>query len=366
MRIFTILFIFSSTICFAQNINERFEKWPVVEKPIQITGIDISPDGKEVALVGGKMNSIYIYDFENRKLIREIPMEKDYLGYNVFYSGKGNYLTLQERVEEYSVKKSREADFTIVDLNKGKVIMKFDRINDAKITADEKHLVTLEKKKVIVRDLTTKKIVSEFKADDATNALAVSPDGKHFAIVKKPSKKEAAMLASKNVKKKVIKAAAKTKFLISIYDSETLDLVSLVPEFYDNINMLYYMQNGEKLVSFNVAQNSYVNVALPKDDYVPSREGYLGRSTMQPDFSYSRNGQYFGIATFETFPSVNIYRVENNSIVDKYDTRMKILKNIKDNIFAGINSSFVFLPDNEYVLIAYGNSLIKWRFEKGE
>ena len=163
MRILTILFLFSSTICFAQNINERFEKWPVVEKPIQITGIDISPDGKEVALVGGKMNSIYIYDFENRKLIREIPMEKDYLGFNVFYSAKGNYLTLQERVEEYSVKKSREADFAIVDLNKGKVIMKFDRINDAKITADEKHLVTLEKKKVVVRDLTTRKIVSELK-----------------------------------------------------------------------------------------------------------------------------------------------------------------------------------------------------------
>ena len=63
MRILIILLVFSSTICFAQNINERFEKWPVVENPIHITGIDISPEGKEVALVGGKMNSIYIYDF---------------------------------------------------------------------------------------------------------------------------------------------------------------------------------------------------------------------------------------------------------------------------------------------------------------
>jgi len=357
--IFLVYFAASS-----QNINENFEKWPVVEDAINITGIDISPDGKEVALVGGKMKAIYIYDYEGKNLIRKIPMEKDYLGYNVFYSAKGNYLTLQERVGEYSVKKSREADFAIVDLNAGKVIQKFNRISDAKITADETQLITLENKKVIFRDLKSGKILKEFKPDDATNALAVSPDGQHLAIVKKPSKKEAAMLASKNVKKKTIKAAAKTKFLISIYDTESLELLSLVPEFYDNINLLYYMQKGKKLVSFNVAQNSYVNVALPHEDYQPTREGYLGRSTTQPDFSYSPDGDYFGIATYESFPSVNIYNVETNAIVDKYDTRMKIWKNIKNNIFAGTNTSFVFLPDDKHVLIAYGNSLIKWQLEK--
>jgi WD40 repeat protein len=361
----SISLILISTLS-AQNINENFEKWPVIEEAINITGIALSPDGEEVALVGGRMEAIFIYDYKSREVIRKIPIEKDYQGYNIFYSAKGNYLILQERVTEKSTKKSREADFAIVDLNQGKVIHDFNRISDAKITPDEKQLITLEKNKVTIRDLNSGKELSEFKAEDATNALAVSPDGKHLAIVKKPSKKEVAMMIDRKVKKKVIKQAAKTKFLISIYDKESEELVSIVPEFYDNISLLYYMQNGEKLLSFNIAQNSYVNVALPKEDYQPSREGYLGRSSMQPDFSYSADGKYFGIATLESFPSVNIYKVETNSIVDKYDTKMKIWKNIKKNIFAGTNTSFVFLPDENHVLIAYGNSLIKWRFEKGE
>lgn len=360
----TITLLLFATLVYTQNINENFEKWPVIEEPINITGIDISPDGKEVALVGGKMKNVIIYDYSNKSIIKEIPITKDYGGFNVNYSTKGNYLLLQERVSDYSTKKSSTRDYTIIDLNSNKAIHSFDKISDAKISADEKELFTLEKGKVYIRDLITGEIKKKFEPEDATNVLAVSPDGKELAIVKKPSKKEVAMLASKNVSKKVIKAVAKIKFLISIYDLETFELINLVPDFYDNINQLYYMQNGEKLVSFNVAQNSYVNIALPKNNYQPTREGYSGRSTMQPDFSYNATGEYFGIATYEKFPVVNIYNVETGSTIDQYDTRMKIWKNIKNNIFAGTNTSFVFLPDNKHVLIAYGNSLIKWRFNK--
>ena len=353
-----------TTALSAQNINENYEKWTVKDEVINITGIDLSPDGKEVALVGGKMNAIYIYDYNQRKILREIPIARDYSGYNIQYSAKGNYLTLQERVVETSAKKSRKADFAIVDLNQEKVIHEFNKISDVKITPDEKQVITLENKKVTIRDLSSGNVLTDFKAEDATNALAVSPDGQQLAIVKKPSKKEVAMLVSRKMKKKAIKEAAKTKFLIAIYNKGTQELESIVPEFYDNISLLFYMQNGEKLLSFNLAQNPYVNVALPKEDYRPSREGYAGRSTTQPDFKYSEDGKYFGIATIEMHPTVNIYKVETNAIVDSYNTKMRIWKNAKNKIYAGTNTSFVFLPDNNYVLIAYGNSLIKWRINK--
>jgi dipeptidyl aminopeptidase/acylaminoacyl peptidase len=363
-NLFASLLLVISIVGFSQNINDKFEKWTVDDKAINITGIDISPDGKTVALVCGKKQGVILYDYKSKKILNEIKLDAGYLGYNVYYSALGNYLLVQERKVESSIKKAKKADYYVVDVEEGKVVQNFNKISDAKISNDEKYVVTLENSTVIYRAIKTGKKVKEFKPEDAMNAIALSPDGKDLAVVKKPTKSDIKMLASKNVSKKAIKAAAKTKHLITVYDMETFELKTLIPEFYDNINLLFYIENGDRLLSFNMAANSYINVALPKEDYKPTREGYLSRTSTQPDFSYSDNSKYFGIATMETFPSVNIYDVETASVVDKYDTKMKIWKNAKKGIYAGTNTSFVFLPGDKYILIAYGNSLIKWRYNK--
>lgn len=363
-KLFILLLILPALSASAQNINDKFEKWQVNDKAINITGIDISPDGNTVALVCGKKQGVLLYDYKAKTIIKEIKLDAGYLGYNIYYSKLGNYLLVQERKIESSIKKSKKADYYIIDVEAGTVIQNFNKINDAKISFDEKYVVTLENSIVIYRDIKSGKKVKEFKPEDAMNAIALSPNGKDLAVVKKPTKSEIKMLASKNVSKKAIKAAAKTKHLITVYDTETFELKTLIPEFYDNINLLFYTDNGDRLLSFNMAANSYVNVAMPNEDYKPTREGYLSRTSTQPDFSYSHNSKYFGIATMESFPSVNIYDVETGSVLDRYDTKMKIWKNAKKGIYAGTNTSFVFLPGDKYVLIAYGNSIIKWRYEK--
>lgn len=362
-RILIILF-FTSQWYFAQNINQNFEKWTVVDKSINITGMDLSPDGKTLAMVCGKNQPLYLYDYKTKSILKEIDVQTKYLGYNVSYSAKGNYLLLQEKKIETSFKKSREADYSIVDIASSKVIHTFNKISDAKITYDEEQVVTLEKGTVYFRDIQTGKVIKEFTPEDACNALAISPDGSELAVVKKPTKGDVRMLASKKVSKKVIKAAAKTKHLVTVYDTESYELKNLIPEFYDNINLLFYTDDGKRLLSFNMAANSYINVALPQEDYQPVREAYLSRTSTQPEFGYSENGKYFAVATVEKFPALNVYDVASGSILDSYDTRMKIWKNAKEGVYTGTNTSFVFLPGDTYLLIGYGNSLIKWNFKK--
>lgn len=362
--IYSVVFLLLSSTVVAQNINENFEKWPVLEKAINITGMDISPDGKTLAMVCGRKQPLMLYDYASRKVIKEIDVKTEQLGYNVYYSSQGNYLLLQEKKIETSFKKAKRADYAVVDLAMGEVIHRYTKISDAKISQDEKYLITLENGTVYFRDINSGKAIRQFQPEEACNAIAISPDGKDLAVVIKPSKKEVMMVASIRADKKAIKATAKYRHMITVYDAETMQLQQVVQEFYDNINLLFYTDDGEKLLSFNMASNSYVNVALPKNDYQPTREGYLSRTSTQPEFSYSPKGDYFGIATLETFPSINIYNVESGSVVDRYDTKMKIWKNIKKKVYAGTNTSFVFLPDNKHVLIAYGNSLIKWRYEQ--
>lgn len=364
-QILTILFtMFCYASLFSQDINDNYEKWIIKEKAINITGIDISPDGSNVALVCSKNNGVIIYDYNTQSIIKEIDIAAGYLGYNIYYSGKGNYLLIQERKVETTIKKAKKADYYVVDVRAGKVIHTFNKINDAKISFDEKYVVILENGVVTYRDMKSGNKLKQFEPEDAMNAIAISPDGKELAVVKKPTKSDVKMMVSKKIDKKAIKAAAKTKHLITVYDAESFELKTLIPEFYDNINLLFYTDNGDKLLSFNMAANSYVNVALAESDYKPTREGYASRTSTQPDFSYSHKGKYFGIATFETYPSINIYDVATASVVDRYDTKMKIWKNAKKGIYAGTNTSFVFLPGDQYVLIGYGNTLIKWRFNK--
>ena len=360
----SIFFFLSLTLSLsAQNINQNFERWQIDDRPVGITGIDLASDGKTLAIVCSRRQPLFIYDLETKSIQKEIDVKSEFMGYNVYFSSNDNYLLLQEKVIETTYKRAKQGSYVVVDLAKGEVIHRFNKISDAKISADEKYVVTLDKGTISFIDIKSGNTVKKFDAEDACNALALSPDGKDVAVVKKPTKQDVKMLVSKNVSKKAIKAAAKYKHLVTVYDTESLELKNLIPDFYDNINLLFYTDDGEKLLSFNVAANSYVNVALPGENYKPVRESYLSRTTIQPEFSYSNNKKYFGIATVENAPSINIYDVESGSIVDYYNAKMKIWKNMKKDIFAGPNTSFVFLPGDKYVLIGYGNSLIKWKFK---
>ena len=362
-KVLAFLLLLSSYIT-AQDINKNFERWQPSNKRINITGMSLSPDGKTVAISCGKNNPLMIYDLASKKIVQEIDVQSKYMGYNVHYSTGGSYLLLQEKVFETSFKKAKKADYDVVDLKSGKLIHRFNKISDAKISPDEKEVITLENGTVYFRDLLTGNVNKKFSPEDACNALAISPNGQDLAVVKKPTKSDVKMLVSKNVDKKRIKAAAKAKHLITVYDANSLELKTLIPEFYDNINLLSYSKLGDKLLSFNVAANSYINVALPNQDYEPIREAYLSRTTMQPEYGYSKNQEYFAIATVEVFPSLNVYDVESGSMLDTYNTKMKIWKNAKEGIYAGSNTSFVFLPDNKHILMGYGNSLIQWKFKK--
>jgi len=166
-----------------QDINKNFERWQLSEKRINITGMSLSPDEKSIAIACGKNNPLFIYDIANKKVTQEIDVQTKFLGYNVYYSAKGNYLLLQEKVVETSFKKAKKADYDVVDLRSGKLIHRFNKINDAKISPDEKEVITLENGTVYFRDLLTGKLNKKFSPEDACNALAISPNGQDLAVV---------------------------------------------------------------------------------------------------------------------------------------------------------------------------------------
>ncbi len=331
---FIFLFFLGFSFGFSQVKNAEFEKWPVLEKAINITGMDLSPDGKTLALACARNQGLLLYNLETRSISKEIKLNAEYLGYSVFYSAKGNYLLLQEKRIETNFKKSKQADYYIIEVVSGKMIHQFNRVSDVKITADENQVIVLDKAEVTIRDLHSGKTAKRVEIEDACNAIALHPHGKEFAVVFKPGKHQVAQVPSVRNSKKAIKANVKTRHMLAIYDLETLQEKAIVAELYDNINLLQYSETGEKLLGFNVATNSYINV-VNTDGYEPTREAYFGKTSLQPDFEYNQTESYFGIATVDTYPALNIYQVNSGKMEGSFNTKMRNWQNMKKKIYAG-------------------------------
>jgi len=361
--ILSALLLLSMSLIQAQNINLEEEKWVVKEKAMNISGIDISPDGMQIAIACASKYPLLIYDWRSQEILKEINVKSDALGYNVRYSSKGNYLLLQEKTYTNNIKKAKLSNFLIVDISKSKVIHQYKKIADIKIGANEEKFYLLEDGKLKVIDLKSGEKLKSFELENARNAMAIHPDGNELAIVVEPTKEQMETVPSLRNDKKAVKNALKFKHMIAVYDVQGEKLKFLVPELYDNINTMEFSKDGMKLLNFNAAVNSYINVVnLPS--YEPSRESYMSRTNVQPDYSFNADGSMFGIASVQEFPTVNIYEAGKGSMIDHYSTKNRIFKSMKKKMYPGSYSSFVFLPEGDHVLIAYGNALIKWKIER--
>lgn len=361
--LFYILFL---GFCFgmqAQVHQDDFEKWPVLEKPINITGISLSPDEKTLAIACSQNQGLILYDWKARSILKRIDLKSESMGYSVDYSSNGNYLILQEKRIETSFKRVKQCDYYILDVNTGNIIHQFKKIADLAISKDEKSFYLLENSEIVQKDIKTGQVLQKKKLEDACNAIAISPDGQDLAVVIKPNKDQVAAVPSVRNNKKAIKANAKNRHMIMIYDANSLEEKRLINEMYDNINLLEYTKNGAKLMCFNVAQNSYVNIVDVKG-YEPVREAYLGKSSMQPDFHFDKSMSFFGIATLDQYPAVNVYEAGSGKMLDSFNMKMRIWKNLKNKIYAGTLTSLAFLPEEEAILISYGNALLLWNFKK--
>lgn len=365
MKVWTtfLALIFLQLSLFSQVHQDEIERWPVLDKAINITGMDISPDGQYLALACAQNQGLLIYDWKAKSIVKEIDLKSESMGYSVDYSAGGNYLLLQEKRIETSFKRAKKCDYYIVKLSSGEIIHRFSKVSDVKIGDSETKIYLLDKDELNVLDLTSGKKLNSTKIEDACNALAVSPSESEIAVIIKPDKQQVAQVPSVRNNKKAIKANAKFRHMIAIYDANSLENKQLIKEMYDNVNLMDYNDDGSKLLCFNVAVNSYINV-VDMNKYEPLREAYLGKSSLQPDFGYHHSLPHFAIATVDQHPAVNIYHVENGKMLDSYNTKMRIWKNMKQKMFAGTQTSFAFLPDDENIIVSYGNMLMLWNYKK--
>ena len=368
------LCLFSGTIM-SQGTNFEYDKVKVGESKNILAWIAISPDDKTLAISSIQSFPLYIFNWDNKQVEKQYDVGNWYAGSRAAFSKNGKYILLQQLFYmDYAPNKDREVNFEVLDANTGESMLNFGDYHDAKISKDEKYLVTLSGgDKVAIHDIETRKELRSFVVPQATNSVAVSADGKYIAVSHKTYmddlQKNPMWINNKQNRKNL----ETYKQQVSVFDYNTFEKLYTIDAFYDLVYRLDYTNDGKYLLIYSIpheklqgpnGRKSYVEVADAQTGE-PLRVSFGSLSNYEPDYKFSHDNKYFGITSLGLkYPELHIYNFETNELLKRFELSYRLFDKTEDGEFPTDGRiSFIFLPGDEEVVMTFGNRLIHWKLD---
>ncbi len=366
------LFAFVAGPAFSQTTNSDFERVKLNSTGFEYSGLALSPDGKTVVLCGKKSSPVRLIDWSSRQLTNELTSGSGIYGNKVSYSAGGKYLLLKElNYAEFSQNKDLKIDFEIFDATSGKLIRKFEKVQDVVISNDEQQVVCLNEDEIVFANPESGEKYKSIRVPGAANAVALNQDGKILAVSQMITADDVADRFRKN--KKGLKAAVKYKQMVSLYDAGTGAKIATIDELYDLVYDLSFAPAGELLfvhqtpeIRTQVANNklTFINLvdAVSKQ---PLRKGFTSMSVAQPELKISNNQKLFAInSKGNRFQEIHLYDAETGTLQKRFELGSRLFEKVDgEKTTSDSRPSFTFLPGDQSILIAMGNQLIQWNFE---
>jgi len=340
----------------SQGTNYEYEKIQIGEAINMLCWMALSPDNKTLAVTSTQSFPLYMYNLETNEVEKQFDVGNWHAGSRASFSSNGKYIILQQLFYmDFAPNKDREVNFEVLDAVTGKSMLNFGDYHDAKITADEKYLVTLSGgDKVAIHEIESRKELRSFVVPDASNTLAVSPDDKLIAVSHKTYKSDLVEYPAYKNNKKNRPILEKYKQQISVFDYNTFEKLYTIDAFYDLIYLLTYSDDGEYLFVYSIphtklqgpnGKKSYIEVVNARTGE-PLRSSFSSLAFYEPDFKLSHNRKYFGVISMSTrFPELHIYDFESNSMLKRFELGARIFDTFRKGEFANDGrASFVFLP----------------------
>ena len=340
-----------------------------------MSGIDLSPDRNFIAIAGQQGKPFYIYDWHANKIVNKFNTGNWFAGSIVDYSTNGKYILLQQLFNiDFAPNKDREVDFEIIEAQSGRLVKSFEKYHSVIISDDESTAIALSGDEVSFWNLETGKKEKSFTVENASNAVAISPDGSSIAVSHHVSEEALMKVARFKKDKKSRKFIAKYRQMITVFNATTFEKKYTVDEFYDIIYRLEYSKEGEILFCLQIPhmaaqsggkRQSYIST-IDGVNGEPSRKGFTSEATYEPDFKLSDDGRLFGIVSngMRNYVEVFIYDFATGKMLKRFELSCRLFeKSDGEFIRSDIRSSFVFLPDNKSVLLTMGDNFVLWDME---
>ncbi len=359
----------------AQGTNYEYDKFQIGDAKNLLVWLTLHPDNKTLAVTSHQSFPLYMYNLETSQVENQFDVGNWYAGSRAKFSKNGKYLMLQQLFYmDYAPNKDREVNFEVMDAATGKSMLNFGDYHDAKITPDEKYLVTLSGgDKVAIHEIETRKELRSFTVPAATNSVAVSADGKLIAVSHKTIKSDLVKNPAYKNNKKNQPILEKYKQQVTVFDYNTFEKLYTIDAFYDLIYLMDYSYDGEYLFIYSIphtklqgpnGKKSYVEVVNAKTGE-PLRQSFSSLAIYEPDFKMSHNNKYFGIISLsKMYAELHIYDFKTNELLKRFELSYRLFQKAAEGEFPGDGrASFVFLPGDEEVLIVFGNRVIKWKMD---
>ena len=369
---FLVIFLLLSLSLWSQTSNSDFERIKLATDENEYSGIALSPDNNTIAISTKKSSSIKLMDWKNRKVVREFNAGNWNLGSKISFSESGKYLLQQEiSYMDFSQNKDRSIDFEIIDAATGKQIKRFEKVQDAVVSADEKYAVCLSNDEATFWNLINGSKDKSIGIPGASKAVALSPDGKTLAVSTIINPNDLKSRFKKD--KKGLKNATKYKQMVSLYDVQTSAKIKIVDELYDVIYnlsfspdgaILFVFQTPEVRIQINNNKQTFINlIDVAKQE--PLRKGFTSMSVNQPELKISNDQKWFAISSKgNRFQEIHLYDSETATLQKRFELGNRLFEKVDgEKLTSDSRPSFTFLPDDQSILIAMGNQLVVWNLE---
>jgi WD40 repeat protein len=334
-----------------------------------VNSMSLSPDGATM-VISTTQGPVFFYDWQNEQVVRTIE-GTTFAGPKVSYSEDGKYILLQrQHFVDFSLNKDRPAQAEVMDAASGKIIFEKSGVHSACITRDNKFAM-LSGNEISIWNLTSGAKEISFEVPDATNAIAVSPDGKTVAISFKPTADDIKDVPTIRDDKKAQKQALKFRQMVAFYDLETKKKKYVTNEVFDIVYSMVYSRDGKSLWIYNVPHLKMQMSTAGRQGYINkinALNGDVGRTILmslatEPEYRESDNGDWMGVISVETTWGATDVLLVYETGYGKLLKSFRMDKKLFETGGSG-RTSFVFLPDGERMIIGYGNKLALWVMPK--
>jgi hypothetical protein len=340
-----------------------------------VSWLDVSPDGSTVSVSPTQGFPFRSFPVDRPEQTTEIDVGNWYAGSRARYSKSGKYMLLQQLFYlDFAPNKDKPIKYEVVDVAAGRSVRAFEDLFAAALTPDETTVLTLDKDGVHFVDLHSGEQNDAKRIERTGNAIAVSSDGKRFAVAHRPTKSEVEALPAVRNDKDAIKYGVKQGQIVVVYDMTTLKPLYTLPELFDKVFRLEYSDDGSDLWIHAKPHTRKGGNPNPYQSYVEVADAVSGEmrrtsfpslATFEPDFRISPDGALFAIgSTGGKFQEVHVYDRNTGSMVHRFVVSWRLWQNLDKGEFASGDGrlSFTFLPDNKRMLLTSGNRLIEWTY----
>lgn len=375
-NVLLVLAVLAAQLAEGQGTNMVYEQFDLSPDPLNFLHCDIDriPGSDQFVVSAVQGFPFYVMDGADHSIRSEFDIGNWYAGSRITLSSTGNHVLLQQLFYlDFSPNKDREVKFEVIDRHSGEMVLDIPAAHAVKFHPSGKEVIVLIGDEVWSYPLDNSGNKKLFPVIEATNCVAISPDGSQIAVSHKVEDDYLEDYVTKKRQKKNYKIYKKYRQCISVYSTEDFQRLYTVDEMFDIPYVLEFTPDNAHLLCYSVPHTQVVaKTGMNGSKYISKIDtengatttvGFVSNAVYEPDIEFSNNGKFLALSTNSgKFPEAWIADLETGDLVARFQVATRLFEGMKKGEFPSDGRlGLAFTADDTHLYITSGSRIIKWQ-----